>query len=94
MKVAALLQLKTGDAVSGIVSRRLFLFRFYRVDMPELHEARTQTSTKADGVFWVPKANVLFLQQLQRVIENRPLPAGAASIPGPLTGKPPKSDDA
>ncbi len=84
MKIAGLIQLKTGDAVSGIVSRRLPWFRFLRVEMAELHEARTQTTTKADGTFWVPKANALFIQQLQR-IDTSPLSSGAATLPGPLT---------
>jgi len=53
--------------------------------MVELHEASTQTTTHADGTFWVPKVNVLFLQQLQRV-DASPLPA-RGSLPGPLVGK-------
>ncbi len=88
MRVAGLIQMKTGDAVSGIVSRRLPWFRFIRVEQAELHEASTQTTTKADGVFWVPRSNVLFIQQLQRIVEHRPLPTGKAELPGPLMGTP------
>jgi len=90
LKIAGLIQLKSGDAVSGIVSRRLPWFRFLRVEMCELHESRTQTTTSADGTFWVPKANVLFVQQLQRIAS--PLPA-RGELPGPLMGTPQKRAD-
>jgi hypothetical protein len=90
MKVAGLIQLKSGDAVSGIVSRRAWFFRFLKVEMPELHDAGTQTTTKADGLVWVPKSNVMFIQQLVRIVEDRQMPVDPARFPGPLTNHGPQ----
>jgi hypothetical protein len=81
-RIAGLIQLKTGDAISGVVSRRAPWFRFLRVENTELHEAATQTTTRADGIIFVPKENVLFVQQLVRIAAG-PLPAGPATLPGP-----------
>jgi hypothetical protein len=86
-KIAGLVQLKSGDAISGIVSRRAGWHRFYRVEMAELHDAGTQTTTRADGLIWVPKSNVVFLQQLVRIMEDRSFPAEPARAPGPLTSQ-------
>jgi hypothetical protein len=92
MRIAGLIEFKSGDAISGIVSRRLPWFRFLRVENCELHEASTQTTTRADGTIWVPKSNVLFLQQLQRV-DTSPLPT-KVTLPGPLTSLPSKNTEA
>jgi hypothetical protein len=80
-----MIQLKSGDAVSGITSRRLPWFRFLKVEMAELHDSQTQNSTPADGVIWVPKANVLLLQELLRVVADVPKVRSRGTIPGPLT---------
>jgi hypothetical protein len=92
-KVAGLIQLKSGDAVSGIVSRRAPFFRFLKVEMAELHNAQTQEATRADGVIWVPRSNILFFQQIQRVINHAP--QGPAVLPGPkLTSDPRQPNEA
>lgn len=66
-RIQGLVQFKTGDAVRGVVSRRSLVFRFLKVEQATLLDAGTQSETKADGVFWVPKSNVLFVQQLVAV---------------------------
>jgi hypothetical protein len=89
MKAAGLIQLHSGDAISGIVSRRLPWFRFLKVEMPELLDAKTGATTPADGVVWVPKSNVMFFQQLIRVVEQRQLSHSKTTLPGPLTNESP-----
>lgn len=63
-RIQGLIQLKTGDAVKGVVSRRSPVFRFLKVEQASLLEAATQKETTADGIIWVPKGNVLFIQQV------------------------------
>lgn len=82
-RIAGLVQLKTGDAVSGIVSRRARWFTYLRVEMAELHDAATRTTTKADGSIFILKSNVIFVQQLVRIADEAP--RGPAALPGPLT---------
>jgi hypothetical protein len=72
MRVEALVQLKTGDAVRGVISHRAPWFRYLRVEgtaTEKVHviEAKSQQHSTADGALLIPKANVLFLQQITRV---------------------------
>ena len=69
-RIAGLVQLKTGDAVSGIVTR-LPWSRYVRVENPQVHDAGTQTSTKADGKIFIPKINILFIQQMMLTADER-----------------------
>ena len=66
--IEGLIQLKTGDAIRGIITHRAPVYRYLRVLNATAIEGRTEKSAKADGILWVPKANVLFIQELKRVI--------------------------
>jgi len=66
MKIEGLVQLKTGEAVRGIISHRLPFFRYLKVENPTAIE-KGGTESKADGIIWIPKPNVLFIQQIMRV---------------------------
>lgn len=92
-KKACLVQLHSGDAVSGVVSRRMWPFTYLRVEMPELHNGATQETTRADGIILVPKQNVLFIQQILRVAPVE-MPAGKITLPGPLTSTGPAKPQA
>lgn len=81
MKIEALVQLHTGDAIRGIVSRRAPWFRHLKVQNATAVEGRTGRSAPADGIIWVPKRNVQFIQELHRVVPFRThaLPERAAA---------------
>jgi hypothetical protein len=82
-KKACLVQLRSGDAVSGIVSRRMWPFGHLKVELPFFHDAATQETTKGDGIFWIPKGNVLFVQQMVIVAPTTLPQAGSVTLPGP-----------
>jgi hypothetical protein len=84
-KKACLIQLHSGDAVSGVVSRRMWPFTYLRVEMAELHDAATQETVRADGVFLVPKRNVMYVQQIVRVVPTTMPAQSKITLPGPLT---------
>ena len=67
MKIEGLAQLKTGEAVRGVISHRLPFFRFLKVENPTAIERTTGQESKADGIIWIPKPNVLFIQEVLRV---------------------------
>lgn len=79
MKIEAMIQLTTGDAIRGIVSRRAPWFNHLKVENATAVEGTTGRSAPADGILWVPKKNVVFVQQLFRTVTN------AVSVPRPLT---------
>jgi len=65
MRVTGLVQLKSGggDAITGAISRRFFLFRYLRVDNATALSAKDpQHPAKVDGAVFVPKSNVAFIQ--------------------------------
>lgn len=63
-KIKGMVQLKTGDAVKGIVSRRWPWFNFLKLESAEVIEAKSGQRSPVDGHLWVPKTNVLFIQEL------------------------------
>lgn len=66
MKIEGLVQLKSGEAVRGIISHRLPFFRFLKVENATAINEAGQESP-ADGLIWIPKPNITFIQQLIRV---------------------------
>ena len=71
-RIEALVQFKTGNACQGIVSRRLWCWRFLKVEGSAgnsaiMMEGQTGQRTEAPGIIWVPKANVDFIQEVVRV---------------------------
>jgi hypothetical protein len=62
-----LVQLRTGDALTGLISRRSFVFRYLRVEQGSkgivgISENDPNHPTKIDGVVLVPKRNISFIQ--------------------------------
>jgi hypothetical protein len=56
-------QLKTGDAIQGVISRRAWWWRFLVIDSPIAIEAKTSQQAKMDGQALIPKTNVSFIQR-------------------------------
>jgi len=63
MRKTGLVQLKTGDAITGAVSQRLFVFGYLRVDNATALAVTDDHPTKMDGYVLIPKTNVAFIQQ-------------------------------
>jgi len=63
VRKTGLVQLKTGDAITGAISRRLFVFRYLRIDNATALAAADDHPTRMDGYVLVPKINVAFIQQ-------------------------------
>jgi hypothetical protein len=72
-KSDALVQLKTGDAIKGLVSHTAFFWRNIKVEQAfgiSVADPKTATDpVKMDGVIWIPKTNVSFIEQLFRLAE-------------------------
>jgi hypothetical protein len=65
MRVTGLVQLRSGggDAIMGAVSRRLFVFRYLRVDNATALSAKDPAHpTKMQGTILIPKVNVAYIQ--------------------------------
>lgn len=64
-RIEGLVQLKDGDAVRGVLSRRLLFWRFMRVDNAIGISVKDPAHpAKMDGVVWVPRANISFVQEV------------------------------
>jgi hypothetical protein len=68
MQKECLVQLKTGDAIRGVTTRLWWWFRYLKVQNCSVIEVKTGKISPADGVILVPKQNVMFIQQLLRVV--------------------------
>lgn len=64
-RIEGLVQLKTGDAVKGVICDQWFS-RFIRVDNASALSAADPASgqVKVDGIVWIPRANVSFIQEI------------------------------
>ena len=65
-RITGLVQLKTGDAVRGVVSRLSWPWRYVRIDTAEAFSAIDPTGApvKVDGVVWIPKTNIAYVQEV------------------------------
>ena len=64
-RMEGLVQLRTGDAVRGVISRTRWPWRYVRVDTPTALSVRDPDHpAKIDGIAWIPKENVSFIQEL------------------------------
>lgn len=68
-RIEGLVQLRNGDAVKGVLSRRLFFWRFMRVDGASVISAADPASgaVKATGIVWVPRDFIEFIQEVSKV---------------------------
>ena len=66
-RMEGLIQLKSGDAVKGVISRTWFS-KFLRVDnATAMSSADPRNPVKMDGIVWVPRANISFVQEILKV---------------------------
>jgi len=64
MQIEGLVQLQSGDAVRGIVGRLRWPWRYIRIHGATAFSAQTGDGSPVDGVVWIPKRNVLYVQEL------------------------------
>lgn len=67
-RIEGVVNLKGGDAVKGVVLDRFFS-RFVRVDNASAASAADPGAgaVKVDGVVWIPRASILFIQEILKV---------------------------
>lgn len=66
-RLNGLVQLKTEDAVQGVISRMGFIWKYVRVDGATVIAFRDPNHpAPVDGVVWIPKRNVAYIQELIR----------------------------
>ena len=64
VRITGLVQLKTGDALMGVISGRSFFFRYLRIDNATAMSMKDPDHpSRMDGAVFVPKANVSFIQR-------------------------------
>lgn len=67
-RIEGLVQLTTGDAVKGVISRAPLFWKFLRVDNATgLAAADPGHPSKMDGTVWIPKSKVAFIQEITQV---------------------------
>lgn len=70
MKILGIVQLTSGDAIRGVVSRRMPFWKQLKVENATAIEGRSGKSASVDGILWIPKTNVVFVQQLLHTVSG------------------------
>lgn len=71
-RIEGLVNTKDGDGVKGVISRRAIFWRFLKVEAVGANKVTIMSEKDpahpliADGVVWIPRANIAYVQEIVR----------------------------